>query len=277
MTAFVILHYNSIDDTIKCVDSILYCLKEENIKIIIVDNNSPNQSGLELQKKYYSNSKIDVILNKNNEGFARGNNIGCSHAIKKHNPDFLCVFNNDTFINDVDFIKKINSSYATEPFDALGPKIWNIQRNYNQNPFSVITNLAQTNQTIEFYKKASKYLYSIFPYSYYFYCKYNSKKFTYGKGLNGAALIFSKRYYQKFSSVIPELTFMYGEENFLHYRKEKYNLNFCFDFDITVYHNHSSSTRHLGKTVVKKWKFQYQYIMEALKRLKEIYFHNYDI
>jgi GT2 family glycosyltransferase len=278
MTVFVVLHYNSIPDTEFCINSILSKLSNEKIKIIVVDNKSPNNSGKTLKEKYSEIPIVTVILNDKNSGFSKGNNIGCQYAINNYSPDFICILNNDTYIDDTQFVRKLYTAYNKESFDALGPKIWNIKRHYNQNPFAVISSLEEVDRTILFYKKASRYLYSKIPISYYFYCKYFSKKQNNSPmGLNGAAVIFSKQYYQKFSKLIPEVTFMFGEENFLNYRRIRYNLKYIFDFNIIVYHNHSLSTRNLYKSVVEKWEFQHKNILESLLRLQNIYVNNIDI
>ena len=55
---YVILHYNTIDKTIQCISSVLkqkiQSIKTD-VKIIIVDNGSLNNSGKILQKKYKTN------------------------------------------------------------------------------------------------------------------------------------------------------------------------------------------------------------------------------
>ena len=80
MISFVILNYKSTNDTIECV---------------------------KLIKKYTS----DLILLKDNVGFAKGNNEGCVYAIDKYHPDFLCVINSDIIINQKDFITSIEKLY----------------------------------------------------------------------------------------------------------------------------------------------------------------------
>ena len=62
---FVILHYQTIRETIDCVTSIQKICDNKDI-IIIVDNCSPNASGKILHKKYQQYSNIEVVLNKEN-------------------------------------------------------------------------------------------------------------------------------------------------------------------------------------------------------------------
>lgn len=53
------------------------------VSIVIVDNASANGTGRELQQLYQGAENIYVILNPENLGFARGNNVGFEFA-KKH-------------------------------------------------------------------------------------------------------------------------------------------------------------------------------------------------
>lgn len=61
---FVILHYNAIDETFNCVESIQKTIDVESYQIIVVDNCSPNKTGEILQKKYRGDSSVSVILSE---------------------------------------------------------------------------------------------------------------------------------------------------------------------------------------------------------------------
>lgn len=278
MVGFVVLHFNNINSTIKCVDSIISNTLNELVHVVIVDNASPDGSGIELLNNYLNNNRISVILNSENYGFSRGNNIGCTYLKTRFNPEFICVFNNDTYINDNNFINKIKQSYIKTKFHALGPKIWNTRRFYNQNPYKVISNIDEIDNIINEVEKKLYLLKFNLPLLFYMYSNFFQKKTKlFSDGLYGAAIIFSKKYFELFEKTFPEITFMYGEENFLFYRKIKYNLIFEYDFNITVYHNHSNSTRKISRFIIDKWKFQYKEILKALLNLKNIYCNSLDI
>ena len=120
---FVILHYLTTEDTVECIDSIIKNIKYDNYNIIVVDNGSYNNSGEKLKRIYESNKSIKIILNKNNLGFAKGNNLGFNYAKYELNSDFVALINNDTIINQYDFITNIIKSYNKYNFDILGPDI----------------------------------------------------------------------------------------------------------------------------------------------------------
>ena len=92
--AFSLLHYNNMQVTEAAVS---YLQKLDGIdacEILIVDNCSPNGSGIELKKKYAEFPNIHVILNDKNGGFAYGNNIGYSFAKENLRCDIIAVMNN---------------------------------------------------------------------------------------------------------------------------------------------------------------------------------------
>ena len=94
----VVLNWNGIDDTEKCVDSLLL-QTYENFQILIVDNGSRDDSVERLQKLIGANSKkISLITNPKNLGFAGGVNTGITYALK-NNFDAVALFNNDAIAN----------------------------------------------------------------------------------------------------------------------------------------------------------------------------------
>lgn len=90
--AIIVLNWNGVEDTIKCLSS-LYQQTYQNFRIIVIDNGSTDDSKEKLND-YKKNSDIDIIFEKNNLGFAGGVNVGIKKAIKDKY-DFVALFNND--------------------------------------------------------------------------------------------------------------------------------------------------------------------------------------
>ena len=109
--AFVVLHYENVEDTKNCITTILN-LKEDDVeyKIYLLDNASPNQSGKLLEKMYQSNKKIEVIKLPENYGFSKANNIGYLKA-KEWQANVVAVLNNDILIEDTKFLAKLKKIY----------------------------------------------------------------------------------------------------------------------------------------------------------------------
>ncbi|MCL2521931.1 MAG: glycosyltransferase [Erysipelotrichales bacterium] len=266
--AFIILNYKNSVDTIICVKSIFEY--SPNSKVVVVDNGSKNNSLEKIIKEFSEDDRLHFVALENNLGFSAGNNVGCQYAREKLNPDFYCVFNNDTYIDDYDFSRKLYNKYEETNFDVLGPKIWNIVREFNQNPSIVLNSLEDVKAALKRHKMLNKYLYSFFPISYWLRNKMIKSRIGV-EGLNGAALIFSKKYSDKFEELFYPGVFLYCEEDLLQFRRTKYDLIFAFDFDICVFHNHSATTRKMTKSTVKKWKFQHQEIGKSLKFVESVY------
>ena len=164
MIAFVILHYQASEETMNCIKTIKERVKTEK-RIVLVDNCSPNNSGVTLEKFYSLDEEVAVIRLSKNVGFAKGNNIGYREA-KKHNPQYIVVMNNDAFIDCDDFENLINMAYAETRFDILGPDIYSTRDNIHQNPHRMMNftsdELQRQYRFLKF-KNRMKFLLRIFP------------------------------------------------------------------------------------------------------------------
>ena len=162
--SIIVLNWNGWSDTVECLESI-YHLNYPNYQVIVVDNNSSDDSlekindyargklevksnffkydptnkpieiiqyaGKNTEKIKFSNYKKQLIIieNKKNYGFAKGNNIGMEYALKNLNPDYILLLNNDTVV-DKDFLKILVQEGENDPeIGLLGPKMY-----YYDNP-----------------------------------------------------------------------------------------------------------------------------------------------
>jgi len=102
--AIIILNWNGISDTLDCLKSIQQ-QSYKNYRIIVVDNGSTDSSHEVLENYKNKNSKIDVIYNVHNFGFAGGVNTGIEYAMND-NFDYVALFNNDA-IADNEWLKNL--------------------------------------------------------------------------------------------------------------------------------------------------------------------------
>lgn len=89
----VVLNWNGIKDTEKCLDSLLKQTYKD-FNILVVDNGSVDDSLERLRKIEKKNDNIVLAVNKYNKGFAGGVNTGIKYA-KKRDFDAIALFNND--------------------------------------------------------------------------------------------------------------------------------------------------------------------------------------
>lgn len=94
LVSVILVTYNNIEYTKKCIKSIFQKTAYPNYEIIIVDNLSVDgtQDYLKELEKEYDN--ITIILNDDNLGFAAGNNVG----IKACKGQYIILLNNDTVV-----------------------------------------------------------------------------------------------------------------------------------------------------------------------------------
>ncbi|HFI0408186.1 TPA: glycosyltransferase family 2 protein, partial [Streptococcus suis] len=132
MISFVVLHYLVTDETIATVKSIL-----DNVKdcyIIIVDNDSPNNSFEDLVAFYSGYNNVFVKKNVENTGYAGGINFGYDYSLSNLNPDFIVAMNNDMELTQKDFSSKVREIYERTNFYVLGPDIYSTSAKRHQNP-----------------------------------------------------------------------------------------------------------------------------------------------
>ncbi len=94
----VILNFNDSTQTIKTVCDIS---DYQNIeRVIIVDNNSTDDSATRLYEYQGYKEKVDIICTDRNGGYAYGNNVGCRYAIEKYDPEILTIANPDVSFSE---------------------------------------------------------------------------------------------------------------------------------------------------------------------------------
>lgn len=253
MVSFVILHYKSIEETLKCLACLKSNFSERDISLIVVDNNSLSENEEKRIREYTQ----DIIILDENKGFAKANNIGSKYAIEKYKPDFLAVINNDVFITQKEFINIIEDDYKKYEFDMLGPRI-DSTTGESCNPFPVLENKKQVEEALAKNKKLVKIYSNPILYillNMYLKTKHlikkpivptNAMELKKGIALHGCSIIFSKKYYQKYNDVFYDDTFLFHEEEFLYNRIIKDNLISIYDPNLKVFHKEGSSLKKKG-------------------------------
>ncbi|KYC64650.1 glycosyltransferase [Heyndrickxia coagulans] len=257
--AFVILHYQTLQDTIECIDSIFNNMDSDDYKIIVVDNGSTNNSGDELLRRYKKSPQVKIIKSKKNLGFANGNNLGYKFAKEELKAKFILLINNDTVINQKNFTKKIEEKYKTTGFDILGPDIISLADNKHQNPQRTEGISKQELKKLIWHYRTRRLLNLLCIeekiINIYFKLKKIAKKKEpsieirwakeqHNVQLHGACLIFSPGYVKKFNGLYSK-TFMYMEEDILYYISIREGLRILYTPEIKIFHKEDSSTNAL--------------------------------
>lgn len=246
---FLILHYMNADVTANCIESILTSMPEREYNIVVVDNASNNGSIEVLQEKYGDKNIIHFLSNKENLGYARGNNIGFSYAKHELKTEWICLANNDVVFSDSMWIDKILGAYEKMPYFVLGPDIVTPDGEH-QNPFranvsgkkEVIKSLVHDEIVyillkLGIQRKLRKKM-NIKNVRADVNWKNTQEDF---KGvLHGSCFVFSPDYVKEFEGLYNG-TFLYAEEEILCYVLQKLGYRYTYFSDVQVMHCHATS------------------------------------
>jgi GT2 family glycosyltransferase len=111
----IILNYNVRYFLELCVLSVQKAIQNLDAEIIVIDNNSSDDSCAMIKQRF---PNIKLIENKGNLGFPKGNNIG----VKEAKGEFICILNPDTVVAEDTFEKVLSfvSSRARHPERSRG-------------------------------------------------------------------------------------------------------------------------------------------------------------
>jgi len=109
----VILNYNVRYFLEQCILSVQSALRSLDAEIIVIDNNSSDDSCKMVREHF---PKVKLIENKENVGFSRANN----QAVKVAIGEYICILNPDTAVSESCFIKCLDYADLIENMGALG-------------------------------------------------------------------------------------------------------------------------------------------------------------
>lgn len=124
-TSIIILAYNKLEYSQKCIESIRKYTKFGTYEIIVIDNNSTDGTVDWLRRQ----KDLRVIYNKENMGFPKG----CNQGIEISKGNNILLLNNDTIVTHNWLINLLSCLYSSESIGAVGP----------------VTNNCSNQQTIE--------------------------------------------------------------------------------------------------------------------------------
>lgn len=106
LISIIVTNYNGLqflDDFFRSVFNQTY----ENVEVIMVDNNSSDESVMFTRKTF---PQVKIIENKENSGYAGGNNLG----LKEAKGEYIAISNNDTVLQP-DLLEKLLEAYNEIP------------------------------------------------------------------------------------------------------------------------------------------------------------------
>lgn len=227
----IILNYNVRHFLELCVLSVQKALSNIDAEIIVVDNNSSDDSCQMMQHRF---PNIQLIRNTENLGFPKGNNSGVSQA----KGDYICILNPDTVVAEDTFEKVLAFAKSQTDLGIIGCKLIDGRGNFLPESKRGIPT-----PWVAFTKIFG--LYNYFPKSNFFnkyYAQHLQENET-GKVdiLVGAFMVMKRELYNEIGG-FDENCFMYSDDIDLSYmvlQKGKYNYYFP---ETTVIHYKGEST-----------------------------------
>lgn len=231
----IILNYNVRYFLELCVLSVQSALETIDGEIIVIDNNSSDDS-CPMMKQRFPNVKL--IQNKENVGFPKGNNIGVAQA----KGEYICILNPDTVVAE-DTFKKILNFVTSSAVEKNNLGIVSCKLIDGAGNFLPESKRGVPTPWVAFTKITG--LYKLFPKSETFgkyYAQHLNENQT-GKVeiLVGAFMFLKRDLYQELGG-FDEDCFMYSDDIDLSYRiLQKGKSNYYFH-DTTVIHYKGEST-----------------------------------
>ncbi len=130
----ITVNYKNTVPTRSLVNSLEKCPNANQVKLVIIDNESSHKTKAEL-KSINENSKIDIhiIPSENNRYYWGGVAFGLTH-LDVNNFDWTIICNNDIEFNDSTFLNQL-SQLDTDQYPIIAPNVKSINTGKDLNPF----------------------------------------------------------------------------------------------------------------------------------------------
>lgn len=282
--AFIILNYNTNSETENLIKSIKKNIETKFYTIVVVDNCSKKNMGQDLKNEYINDNNIHVILLDENQGFARGNNIGISWLRQKFFVKYICCLNSDTILRDSNFYSSLDSEFNRSQAAIIGPKIILKDGSIQETAYKL--------HNIQFYKNELEYNINLIngvvgvnsdsikqniknkmSYLKRFIHLLRRKKvdirlkFTQNdKVLHGCCLIFTPTFFQQLQG-FDARTFLYREEELLYIAIKRQGLHSLYTPRLSIVHLEDAATNTIVNTTEEKKRFVAKNQVESLKIL----------
>lgn len=228
MLGIIIINYNTYEKTIDCVNSIRDTY--DDYKIYLLDNASVNDSCKKLKNEFSNDSRIEMIFENENHGYARGNNL-CLKRAKEDGCKYVIISNNDIVYKPGAIACLVDDISKHDAF-LVGPKV--IKPNGD-----IQGTVKYHRPTFIEYIKYETYIRNFFKKSYNNHVRIpEESKNVYW--IAGCTFIVDIEKFEKIG-FFDDYTFLYFEEFILSEKAKQNNYieRFCKDAEVLHYHGFS--------------------------------------
>src|SRR3989344_1501737 len=257
----IVLQYNNSQGTLRCLES-LKELDYPNHQVVIVDNASQeaeiNNIRQYLKSKGLQGSPLEtfeskgrpwIIENKENLGYAGGNNVGIEYALE-NGADYVFILNNDTTVGPDTLKKLVETAESDSKIGIVGPAIKEGEKTAYFGKISWLkTELTHSHippAEIQGHpvNRAPLYL--------------TSKEY-----IIGAAMLVKKEVLEKIEG-FDEIYFLYFEDADFSIRARLAGYKLKVAPEAVINHKVSASTKHLGSPLILRYHMRNALIFNSL-------------
>lgn len=228
----IILNYNVRYFLEACIRSVQVAIADLDSEIIVIDNNSPDDS-CEMMRNTFP--EIQLIANKENVGFAKANNQGVEVA----KGVYVCILNPDTIVAEDTFTQLLQFAETKENLGSIGCKLVDGSGAFlPESKRNIPTPMVSVKKILG--SKNAKY-----------YSELNENEIGKVDILVGAFMLMKKSVYKTVAG-FDEDYFMYGEDIDLSYKIKKAGFQNYYYGKTSVIHYKGESTLK-DKTYAKRF------------------------
>lgn len=268
---FVMTNYNSSEDTRNAIQSINSTIEREKYQIVVVDNNSNEESKQALKRIETEFDNVHLILNNENVGYFKGLNLGIKYLKRNFTEiEYMVIGNNDLIYPENFYDSIINNLSIFKKYPVISPNVVT-NDGMHQNPH-VISKISSFREMI----------YDLYYYNYFlavcitkiskftnkFTDRSDEKQFEIAQEIyqgHGSCYILGPVFFENFEELWAP-TFLMGEEFFLSLQLKSKKFSMYYLPKISVLHTGNSS---IGKVPKKEiWNISRKSHIEYRKHVK---------
>lgn len=265
--SIIILNYCSFNETQSLVSQLVST--EENIRIIIVDNNSPDGSYKLLVDRFGSSSDVDIIQNQRNTGYAAGNNVGIRYALEKLNSPYIAIMNPDVEITENFLRSMITYLEADQKIGAITGIMLDPHKSLNL--ASIACKIPSKFDDFIICSELLKFIYNPIKYNKFSNPSLVNPNVYYVDLVPGSCFVIRSTVLEKIG-LLDEGTFLYCEERILARKIKDLGLTNAISLNDTFIHNHTLE-QNLNKRNLKQ-ALQHYYWLSASRLYYNRHYRN---